>query len=1034
MFGPVTPTGQTIYYLSDAGPEHRLNVWSLNPATGARSQITTFADNDVRWPSIGSGGTSGEIVFQLGSSLMLLDIASGTSAEVKVSIPGARPKVRERLVDAADNISAVSISPSAKRIAITARGDIWSVPAKEGPSRNLSRTDDQHERGATWSPDGKWIAYFSDQSGEYELWVRPSDARPADADKKDEKADGGDKADKADKADQPGDAGAAPASGPGARPQPTKLTDLGPGFRSNLTWSPDSKHVIFNDQNGTLTLASLTVDESASTVSAAVKVIDKDPWMESPSVSWSHDSGWIAYTRSNDENSLASIWLYKVTGDDAGSRTRVTSGFFDAGSPAFDRKGDILFYRTSGRWANPRYADNDTTFIYAGTQQLMMIPLRLDVKNPLAPRSDEEELKKDTRPKDDKKPADKAAEKPSDKPADKPADGENPSDSDKKQPAPKPSDPAAGAEPKADQPTKGETKDQPKKDADKKDQPKKPITIDLDNMEARAIPVPVPPGNFGQLAVSEDGKLIFVRSSARGGDDAPGASRTSIRILDLKAAATEDKKEETIVDGAGEFDLTPKGNKMLVRAQGKIRIIDAAAGGGAPGKGQDVSTAGLRQLVDPRAEWRQIFLEAWRLQRDYFYVDNMHGVDWSAMRDHYGKMLEDAASREDLQYIIGELISELNIGHAYVQGSGDVGDQGPSLSVGLLGADYELVGAPGEPGSAYRFRTIYEGAPWDADARSPLAQGEPRSRVKQGEFLLAVNGIPVDTSKDPWAAFIGLVDRPASITVNSAPTMDGARDVLVRPISSEATLRFRAWIERNRAYVHEKSNGKIGYIYVPDTGVNGQNELFRQFFGQRHLPALLIDERWNGGGQIPTRFIELLNRPVTNYWARRDGNDWVWPPDGHQGPKAMLANGLSGSGGDMFPWLFKHNKLGKLFGTRTWGGLVGISGNPGFIDGGGMSVPTFGFYDIDGTWGVEGHGVDPDVVVIDDPALMMDESGPVGPHASVVGQVGKGRGGDPQIDAAVAHLLSEVSTRPYVAPKRPTPPNRKGMGLPDSDK
>jgi len=310
---------------------------------------------------------------------------------------------------------------------------------------------------------------------------------------------------------------------------------------------------------------------------------------------------------------------------------------------------------------------------------------------------------------------------------------------------------------------------------------------------------------------------------------------------------------------------------------------------------------------------------------------------------------------------------------------------------------------------------------WDADARGPLSQ--PGVDVKEGDYLLAVDGVPIDTSKDPWAAFVGTANRAVTITVSDKPVMDGTeRSVVVRPDGSETTLRYRAWIERKRRYVDEKSGGTIGYIYVPNTGVDGQDNLFRQFIGQRDKAGLIIDERWNGGGQIPTRFIELLNRPVTNYWARRDGIDWTWPPDSHQGAKVMLANGLAGSGGDMFPWLFKHNKIGPVIGTRTWGGLVGISGNPGFIDGGSITVPTFGFYETDGTWGVEGHGVDPDIEVIDDPAMMYDTtSDPMG-------------GGDPQLDRAIAEVDRINRERPYARPARPKSPNRAGMGLDPRDR
>jgi len=255
-----------------------------------------------------------------------------------------------------------------------------------------------------------------------------------------------------------------------------------------------------------------------------------------------------------------------------------------------------------------------------------------------------------------------------------------------------------------------------------------------------------------------------------------------------------------------------------------------------------------------------------------------------------------------------------------------------------------------------------------------------------------------------------------TITVSSKATLDeDAREVVVQPLGSEGNLRYRAWIEDNRAYVDEQTEGRVGYIYVPNTGINGQDDLVRQFYGQRRKDALIIDERWNGGGQIPTRFIELLNRPVTNYWATRHGTDWTWPPDAHHGPKCMLINGLAGSGGDMFPALFRQAGLGKLIGTRTWGGLVGISGNPSLIDGGYTAAPTFAYYEKDGTWGIEGHGVDPDMRVVDDPAKMVD-------------------GGDPQLDAAIEHMLAELERNPYVKPERPAYPDRSGMGIREEDK
>lgn len=1024
-------SAKTVYYLSDAGPEHRLNVWSFDTESGSRAQITTFADDDVRWPNLGpsepgNAGGKGAIVFQLGSQLMLLDLNTNQSREVPVRIPGARPAIRPQIEDAARNISAFNISPNGKRVLLVGRGDLWSLPAKEGVPRNLTRTNGAFERDAAWSPDGKWIAYLSDQSGEYELWLRPSDAQWAEADKpadaKPEKKDDA-KADGAKAGDaKPGDKAEAKRTGPR---EPVKLTSMGAGFRANLTWSPDSKHVMLTDEAGKLIMVTIALE--GETAAATVKTIDTDPLAQPMNFSWSHDSSWLAYSRADESSQNGAIWIYKL---DTGEKTRVTDPIFAASSPTFDRKGDYLFYRSAHNFARPQYADADTTFIYAGTERLMMVPLRADVKNPMAPVSDEEELGKDG-----KLRSGGAGGAPA---RDSGGDGSGAPAPGSGQPARRPGRRAGEVfDPPADEkPDAPEAEKKPENDGDKnekKDEPKKPaekkkdLVIELNGFEERALVLPVDAGNFGSLNVTDDGKLVYIRRGALDEDGEP--ERTSIKVFDPKS---EKKEEETVSADGGAFVFSANGKKLLVQRAGgpgggggggggvgggrRYVILDPVAGGG---KAQDVSTSGMRIEIDPRVEWKQIFNDAWRLQRDLFYVENMHGVDWPKMREHYGKMLDDAASREDVQFILGELISELNIGHAYMQNPGDV-EAGPNLSVGMLGCDFELVGKPGQPGSAYRVTRIYEGASFDADARGPLSQPGPKDkRVNTGDFILAVNGVAIDTTQDPWAAFLGMAGAPTTLTVNDKPAMDGSRDVIVKPIANDSALRFRFWIERNREYVEQKSGGKVGYIYVPNTGVDGQNELFRQFFGQRGKAALIIDERWNGGGQIPTRFIELLNRPRVNYWARRHGIDWAWPPDSHQGPKCMLINGLAGSGGDMFPWLFKHNQIGKVIGTRTWGGLVGITGNPAFIDGGSMTVPTFGFYEKDGTWGIEGHGVDPDMVVIDDPGKMHD---------------GLGQPADPQLDAAIEHMLAEIKANPYSPPARPAAPDRSGMGLPERDR
>jgi tricorn protease len=501
------------------------------------------------------------------------------------------------------------------------------------------------------------------------------------------------------------------------------------------------------------------------------------------------------------------------------------------------------------------------------------------------------------------------------------------------------------------------------------------------------------------MASSAEGALLFARYPVAPGPDA----EPSIRIFDLRADEDE-REEKLVIEGAGQFEVSADGESLLVAMDNRFVIIEAKA----DQKAEDsLSLDGMEALIDPRAEWRQIFNDAWRIQRDYFYVENMHGVDWEAVREQYEVMLDDAVSRGDVSYVISEMISELNVGHAYY-GGGDVEDQ-PSRSVGMLGVDFEV------DGGAYRIARILRGGDWDVDVRGPLDRSD--LEVGEGDYLLAVNGIPIDVAGDPWAPFIGLSEKTVTLTISSKPKSDDdAREIVVNTLGygGEIGLRYRAWVEDNRRLVSEQTDGRVGYIHVPNTGVNGQNELFRQFFGQVDRGALIVDERWNAGGQIPTRFIELLNRPRTNYWYRRDGTDWPWPPDSHQGPKCMLINGPSGSGGDAFPWYFRQAGIGPLIGRRTWGGLVGLSGNPGLIDGGYTAVPTFGFYESDGTWAVEGHGVDPDIVVMDDPALMA-------------------KGQDPQLDRAIEEMLAALKSNPYERPTPPVPPDRSGMGLKDGD-
>ena len=1104
-----------VYFNSDNTDSHRLNLFEYDPQTKRTRQLTSFSDYDVRFPSIGPGSDGeGEIVFQQGSKLFTISLGNGSEPrEVQVTIPGAKPTVRPRLVDSEDFLRGGDLGPTGKQVAFEARGDIWVLPAATGHPIHLTNSDASAERSPSWSPDGKWIAYSSDADGEYNIYLKKADDTAGEA---------------------------------------QRLTELKGRFWGGFEWAPDSKKFIAQDQTGTKTL--VTVSEAEGKITAEVKELDRDPTASSSPISWSHDSNWITYHRGDEKAYTTAVYVVDLK---SGEKHKVTSDMFGASFPTFDRKGEWLYYVTSMDFTSPDYSNADTTFVYRNLDRIVAVPLRSDVKNPMRKELDKEkpstgEKKEDgsTRPAGgEERPAgdaprrrgrpgaevamddvplvwaqDDAATKPTTRPAgeddkpiaeqfklDSPIHGEWAGQLKGLKAVGAPEDEAelsftvfahadgsftgsseamgqkrdfdsitfdAGSgqftatrsqapmsttlsgkvegekiegtwEAKMNGAAMGSGTWSASKTgpisaeklaaaagAGKAAKSTEPLKIDFEGFEARAIMLPVRRGNFNSLSVNDRNQLIYVRQGEGGfGGGQPPQQQgqqpeggPGIKLVDI----TEDEIQEgSVIGGVMGYDMSADGKKLLVAQMGgggqggppgagrggqgggrRVGVINAA-------KGQQLSKTvplnGLTKRVEPKEEWKQIVRDAWRRQRDYFYVENMHGVEWNTVLEHYLPMVDDAVSREDVSFIISEMISELNIGHAYYSGgdSGDVPSE-PNRNVGMLGIDFELAGEGDARG--YRIKKIYSGGSWDVDARGPLSQ--PGVDIKQGEFILAVNGQKLEADVSPYSAFIGLSGRPTTLLVSDKPGFDAEnkkqREVVVSPIGSEGELRYRDWIAHNVKVVDEASGGKIGYIYVPNTGTEGQNDLFRQFYGQAHKDALIIDERWNGGGQIPTRFIELLNRPPTNMWALRYGKDWQWPPDAHWGPKAMLINGLAGSGGDMFPWLFRHNKLGKLIGTRTWGGLVGISGVPPLVDGGAVTVPNFGFYEMDGTWGVEGHGVDPDIEVIADPSKMQD-------------------GKDIQLQTAIDHLMEEVKRNPPPKAKRPDDPDRKGMGIPETD-
>ena len=740
------------------------------------------------------------------------------------------------------------------------------------------------------------------------------------------------------------------------------LTKLGPGFRYHPQWSPDSKKILWIDQAMKLWIYDFDTKTN--------HFVDQQMWMyhgdlEGFTVSWSADSRWIAYA-GDKENRNSAIVLYDCQDS---KRHEVTAGFYNDELPVFDPDGKYLFIRT-GRTFSPNYSELDTTWIYANTANLAAVPLRKDVASPLAPRDDEEGDK------------DKDKKKDEDKKSDEKKDGDK-KDEEKKDGEKKPASADAEKKPDAKTDEKKDDKAGDKKDEKKDDKKPKPVLIDLDGFEQRVVILPPKAGRYADLAAVA-GKLIYRRLPRTGSID----EKSPVIFYDL-----EKREEKTILEDADDIQLSANREKLLVRKDKTFAIIEPKESQKLDKK---IETSGFEAEVDPVAEWKQIFTDAWRLERDMFYDPRLHGVDWNAMRERYGKLLEDAVTRWDVNFVIGELIAELNASHTYRSG-GDT-EKAAEHGVGYLGCDFGLTNG------AYRITKIINGSPWDSEVRSPLLR-PGLTNVHEGDYLLAVNGQPVDIAQDPWAAFQGLADKPVFLTLNTNPVTQGAHEVLVQTLASEARLRHLAWIDANRRRIAQLSDGKIGYVYVADTGVNGQNELVRQLRGQTTSAGLIVDERFNSGGQIPDRFIELLNRPLRNFWAVRDGKDWPWPAVGHFGPKAMLMNGWSGSGGDCFPFYFKQSGLGPLIGQRTWGGLIGITGSPTLVDGGSVTVPTFGIYNAKGEWIIEGYGVDPDIEVVDDPGEMA-------------------KGNDPQLERAVFEVMKAIRQNPGPEVKKPKYPNR----------
>ena len=860
-------SGDRIYFTSDR--EHTLNIFSYNLTTTETHKITNHTEYDVKWPSLGPR----TIIYENGGDLYVLDLDSERTKPLLIQVPSDRTLTRPYYDNVADFIENVGISPSGKRALFEARGDVFTVPAEKGPTRDLTKTPGVREIYPAWSPDGRWISYLSDRTGEYELYIRSQDGKGEEI----------------------------------------RITEDGDCYRFGPTWSPDSQRLLYSDAK--LRLWHVDIDEKQPVL---VDTSIVGPIYE---YTWSPDGEWVAYVKYASNSYFGSIYLYSLGDKEA---HRVTDDFYDDFSPAFDSNGKYLYF-LSARNFNPTFSYFEQTYVYLNPINAYVITLQADEPSPFAPQSDEEVITIDEEGINDDEETISTGEKP----------------------------------------VSEETES---------------INIDLDGIDQRVVGVPIPPGNYGNLIGAEDRFFYFSLPAIL--DYSTWGWQGEVHMCDVSERA-----DYPILSGIDHYDLSADGGKLIYSSGGIYGIV-APSPGHQVGEGQ-LSTADMVMKLDPRAEWQQIFDEAWRLERDFFYDPNMHGVGWSEMKDRYGQLVPYVAHREDLNYVIGEMIGELGASHTYV-GGGDM-PKITRVNVGLMGADLE------PSGGYYRFERIYRGEAGEA----PLSG--PGISVKEGEYLISVNGEEVHYPENPYRYFENAVGEQVTIEVNDKPTPVGAREVTIEPFSfwSDLGLRYIDWVETNRLKVDEATNGRVGYIHVPDTSVKGINEFSKAFFAQTGKEGLIIDVRYNAGGWGPEKFMEHLRRRPVGLWTQRGAQPvldlWTTVPRGHM---VCIINEYAGSGGDAFPYYFRAYGLGPLIGKRTWGGLIAIGGEPPLVDGGYVTCPSTAFVDMEGQLAVEGHGVDPDIEVDNRPDLVID-------------------GQDPQLEAAIEEVLRAIEENPPILPELP---------------
>jgi tricorn protease len=870
-------SGTKIYFASDR--DSRMNLFVYDLQTKQTKKLTHFTEFDVKFPSLGDNA----IVFENGGYIYTMNVASEKVEKVAIQILEDYDIGRGGIRDVSKEITNFEISPDGNRALFGARGDVFTVPAKNGNTRNITGTSGVHERNAQWSPNGKWIAYVSDATGEDEIYIVPHEA-----------------------------------SLPGARhgAPPTQLTRNADTYKYQPYWSPDSKKLLWADKK--LRLHYVDIESKKVTLVAQTNV-----W-EYSDYAWSPDSRWIAFAQA-EEKKQTTVYLYSL---DSEKTYAVTDGWFDSFQPAFSSDGKYLFF-VSDRTFNPTYGNTEWNHIYTDMASIYLVTLAKETKSPFAPKSDEVNVKEE-------KLADKKDEKKDDK------------------------------------------------TDEKKEEKKVVVKVDVDGLQSRITALPISAGSYTNVQSVGD-KLYYLRTSRK--QDKP-----VLFLYDL------DKQKETELGEFNGYAISADGKKMIVGSEGSYAILDLPTS--KIEMKEKLNLSDMKVKLDRRAEWNQIFTECWRQMRDFVYDPTMHRVDWTTIRATYEQLLPYVNHRADLTSIIGEMIGELNLGHAYV-GGGDM-PKPERIDLGLLGARIERDASS----KYYRIKKILRGQNWDKALRSPLT--EIGVDAREGDYLIAIDGKPTNTMTDIYEALVGRAGKQVTLTLNAVPKEAGARKTVVIPTADERPLYYYNWVQENIERVSKATDGKVGYVHIPNMGVDGLNEFVKYFYPQVRKDAMIVDVRGNGGGNVSPMIIERLRREIALISIARNTIPTPDPAAMVYGPKVMLIDEFSASDGDIVAYRFRKYGLGKLIGKRTWGGVVGIRGSLPLLDGGFLNRPEFSRYDVEGKeWVMEGKGVEPDIVVDNDPAREF-------------------AGIDDQLNKAVEVIKEELRKNPpRLAPPPPWPDKSK---------